>query len=144
MNLILNLKSLLTQTKYNVYDSLQINMYEPNLTKWVDLVLETENYYICFKDIWTWNNLTGEIINDYLNKSEQVNLLNNNNSLKKYIFILLVKNNNLDYSNQILNQKNIHIIEKSTQNKLINEICTFLYYNNIYIYDYDDSIIMLE
>ena len=146
MNLINNLKSILVQTKYNVYRIEQIKHLVPNLSGWVDLILETDKYIICFKDIWTWNNLTPEILNSYLYGSEQINSNINSytNPGKKYIFVLLVKSSYFYFDNKILNQKYIHIIKKFNQNKLMKEICYFLYSNNIFFYETDDSVIMLE
>lgn len=146
MNLINNLKSILVQTKYNVYRIEQIKHLVPNLSGWVDLILETDKYIICFKDIWNWNNLTPEILNSYLYGSEQINSTINSytNMGKKYIFVLLVKSSYFYFDNKILNQKYIHIIKKFNQNKLMKEICYFLYSNNIFFYEIDDSVIMLE
>ena len=144
MNLIYKLKYLLIQTKYIVHDSLQINVYIPELTNWIDLILETETHFICFKDIWSQNHLTINILNDYLNVSEYTNSYFNINSKKKYIFVLLIKNNNLNYSDIIFNKKNIYIIKNFTFNELIKNISNFLYSNNIYFYDCDESTLMLE
>lgn len=146
MNLIYNLKSILVQTKYNVYGIEQIKYLVPNLSDWVDMILETDKYIICFKDIWTWNNLTPEILNSYLYGSEQINSTINpyTNMGKKYIFVLLVKSSYFYFDNKILNQKHIHIIKKFNQNKLMKEICYFLYSNNIFFYETDNSVIMLE
>lgn len=148
MNLINNLKSLLTQTKFNVYESQQIKQSVPYLSDWADIVLETDTHFICFKDIWTLNNLTSKMLNSYLYGLTQLNSIVNLNSNttcgKIYVFVLLVKNSNLNFDNKILNQKNIHIIKKYNQNKLMKVISYFLYSLNIYFYDPDDSIIMLE
>lgn len=146
MNLIYNLKSILVQTKCYVYGLEQIKQFAPHLSDWMDIVLETDTHMICFKDIWTWNNLTPEILNSYLYGSEQINSTanSNTNNGKKYIFVLLAKNSNFNFDNKILNQKNIHIIKKFNQKKLIKEISNFLYSNNIYFYDPDNSVIMLE
>lgn len=140
MNLISNLESHLILTKLNLYSSNQIEYLKPELCDWVDLVLETENFYVCFKDFWTLNNLTPCILNDYLYGSEQIN----QNLDKKYIFVLMVKNSNLNFNNEILNQKNIHVIKNFYQNELITEISYFLYSNNIFFYEPDNSVIMLE
>lgn len=146
MNLIYNLKSILFQTKYNVYGLEQIKQLAPHLSDLMDIVLETDTHMICFKDIWTWNNLTPEILNSYLYGSEQINSTVNSytNTGKKYIFVLLVKSSHFNFDNKILNQKNIHIIKKFNKNKLIKEISNFLYSNNIYFYEADNSVIMLE
>jgi hypothetical protein len=146
MNLIYNLKSILVQTKYNVYGIEQIKKLAPHLSDWMDIVLETDTHMICFKDIWTWNNLTPEILNSYLYGSEQINSTINfyTNTGKKYIFVLLTKSSHFYFDNKILNQKNIHIIKKFNQNKLIKEISNFLYSNDIYFYEEDNSVIMLE
>ena len=144
MNLIYKLKYLLIQTKYIVHDSLQINVYIPELTNWIDLILETETHFICFKDIWSQNHLTINILNDYLNVSEYTNSYFNINSTKKYVFVLLIKNNNLNYSDIIFNKKNIYIIKNFTFDELIKNISNFLYSNNIYFYDCDESTLMLE
>lgn len=146
MDLIYNLKSILVQTKYNVYGIEKIKQLAPHLSDWMDIVLETDTYMICFKDIWTWNNLTPEILNSYLYGSEQINstLNSNTNGGKKYIFVLLVKSSHFNFDNKILNQKNIHIIKKFNQNKLMKEISYFLYSNDIYFYEPDNSAIMLE
>ena len=146
MNLIYNLKSILVQTKYCVYGNEQIKHLVPNLSDWVDLVLETDKYVICFKDIWTRNNLTPEILNSYLYGSEQINsTINSNTNIgKKYIFVLLVKSSYLYFDNKILNQKYIHIIKKFNQNKLMKEISYFFYSNDIFFYETDNSVIMLE
>jgi len=124
----------------------QIKQLAPHLSNWIDIVLETDTHMICFKDIWTWNNLTPEILNSYLYGSEQINSTINSyiNTGKKYIFVLLVKNTHFNFNNKILNQKYIHIIKKFNQNKLMKEISYFLYSNNIYFYEEDDSVIMLE
>lgn len=140
MNLIHNLKNLLIQTKYTVHDLDKIKNHKPYLYQLVDLILETNTHYICFKDVWTWNNLTLKTLNNYLYSSVQQNL----NMHKKFVFILLVKNNHIQFDNQILNQKNIYIIEKKNQKKLIKEISYFLYLNDIYFYEQDGSSIMLE
>lgn len=140
MNLINNLNFLLIQTKYNLYESNKINQLKPYLSNWVDLILETDKNYLCFKDLWTWNNLNPIVLNEYLYGSEQINLNND----KKYVFILITKNSNLNWSNEILNQKNIHIIEKQNPNELMEKISYFLYSNNVYFYEPDNSIIMLE
>lgn len=146
MDLIYNLKSILVQTKCHVYGLEQIKQLVPHLSDWMDIVLETDTHMICFKDIWTWNNLTPEILNSYLYGSEQINSTANSytNSKKKYIFVLLTKSSNFNFDNKILNQKNIHIIKKFNQNKLIKEISNFLYLNDIYFYEADNSVIMLE
>jgi hypothetical protein len=144
MNLIHNLKSLLVQTKYNILESGQIKSFSPQLSDCIDIILETNNNFICFKDIWTHNNLTQEILDCYL--SEQINsIIKSNTTLgKKFIFVLLVKNTYVNYDNNILNIKNIHIIKKINKNKLIKEISYFLYSNNIFYFEPDNSIIMLE
>lgn len=144
MNLIHNLKSLLVQTKYNILESGQIKSFSPQLSDCIDIILETNNNFICFKDIWTHNNLTQEILDCYL--SEQINsIIKSNTTLgKKFIFVLLVKNTYVNYDNNILNKKNIHIIKKINKNKLIKEISYFLYSNNIFYFEPDNSIIMLE
>lgn len=146
MNLIYNLKFILVQTKYNVYGLEQIKQLAPHLLDWMDIVLETDTHMICFKDIWTWNNLTPEILNSYLYGSEQINstLNSNTNGGKKYIFVLLVKSSHFNFDNKILNQKDIHIIKKFNQNKLMKEISYLLYSNGIYFYEPDNSAIMLE
>lgn len=146
MNLIYNLKSILVQTKCHVYGLEQIKQLVPYLLDWIDIVLETDTHMICFKDFWTWNNLTPEILNSYLYGSEQINSTANSytNNGKKYIFVLLAKSSNFNFDNKILNQKNIHIIKKFNQKKLIKEISNFLYSNNIYFYEADNSVIMLE
>ena len=73
MNLIYNLKYILVQTKYNVYGMEKIKQFAQHLSDYVDIILETDTHMICFKDIWTWNNLTPEILNSYLYGSEQIN-----------------------------------------------------------------------
>lgn len=148
MNLISNLESHLVQTKFNLYTSNQIKYLKHDLCDWADLVLETENFYVCFKDFWTLNNLTPGILNNYLYGSEQINQIFTTdpyyNLDKKYIFVLMVKSSNLNFNNEILNQKNIHVIKNFNQNKLIKEISYFLYSNNIFFYEPDNSVIMLE
>lgn len=146
MNLTNNLKSILVQTKYNVYGMEKIKQLAPNLSDYVDIILETDTHMICFKDIWSRNNLTSEILNNYLYCSEQINsTINSNTNMKKiYIFVLLVKSSHFNFDNKILNQKNIHIIKKFNQNKLIKVISYFLYSNDIYFYEADNSVIMLE
>lgn len=146
MDLIYNLKSILVQTKCNVYGLEQIKQLAPHLSDWMDIVLETDTHMICFKDIWTWNNLTPEILNSYLYGSEQINstINTNTNTGKKYIFVLLAKSSHFNFDNKILNQKNIHVIKKFNQNKLMKEISNFLYSNDIYFYEPDNSAIMLE
>lgn len=142
MSLVYGLKSLLLQTKYNVYGIEQINQYVSELSNWIDLVLETENCFICFKDIWSHNHLTSNLLNQYLHKSEYIN--SNQYVGKKIIFILLIKNSHFNYSNQVLNQKNIHIIKKFNQANLFKEIGHFLYSNEIYFFESDGCAIMLE
>jgi hypothetical protein len=144
MNLIHNLKSLLVQTKYNIHEIGQIKSFSPHLSNYIDIVLETNNHFICFKDIWTHNNLTKKILDYYF--SEQFNSIIKSNMMlgKKIVFVLLVKNTYVNYDNNILNQKNIHIIKNININKLIKEISYFLYSHEIYYFEPDNSIIMLE
>lgn len=142
MNLIYNLKCILIQTKYIVHGQEQIKHHVPQLYNWVDVILETNTHFICFKDIWSYNNLTPEILNIYINGSMQQNIFSN--SGKKYIFVLLIKNSNTYFDNKVLNNQNIHIIKSFTQKKLLKELSYFLYSNKIFYYEIDDSCIMLD
>lgn len=146
MNLLEHLKCLLVQTQYNIYELEQINKLAPYLAGCVDIVLETDSYIICFKDFWTCNNLKQEILNSYLYDLQQINSINNSNTNlgKKYIFVLLVKSSHCNLGNEILNSQNIYVIKKFNQNKLIKKITYFLYSNNIFFYEPDNSAIMLE
>lgn len=144
MNFIDNLKYLLIQTKYNVYTLNKIKQIAPYLSVCTDIVLETDTYIICFKDFWTKDNLTFEILNNYIHYSEQINSKIISGSGKTYIFVLIVKNFKPDFDNGIYNKKNIHIIKKFNKNKLIKEISYFLYSCNIFLYEPDNSVIMLE
>lgn len=141
-DLIIKVKFLLTQTNYNIFTSKEIIKLIPNLKDWVDLVLETNDCILCFKDLWTNDNLTINILNNYLYGSEQMNSSLNTN--KKYIIILLVKNFTINFSNEIFNKNNIYIIKNINQEKLINELNRILYSNNIYFYEEDGSTIMLD
>lgn len=144
MNFIDNLKFLLVQTKYNVYSLVQIKQIAPYLYDWIDLALETETQIFCFKDIWTKDNLTQETLNNYIYYSEQINSKIISSSGKIHIFVLIVKNFKPDFDNSIYNKKNIHIINKFNKNKLIKEIIYFLYSCNIFLYEPDNSVIMLD
>jgi len=149
MNLIFELTSLLTQTKFELIGPEKINMHFPQLNGFVDLILVCPDNYICFKDFWTFNNLSTNIINNYIIGSFQIN----SNSNKKFIFILLDKNtdnnpdnnpdNNLDKKTNLLNN-NIVILRKNKLDKLLRDLSGLLYLNKIYFYDSDSDTIMLE
>jgi hypothetical protein len=141
MNLINSLKLLLEKTKYKIINSFTINILFPELNNFVDLILETDTNIICFKDFWKINNLTNDIINNYLIGSEQINI----NKNKKFIFIILIKNyTKFYYEDNNLNSKNIYIINNFIQYKILNKISLLLYLNNIYFYDNEGDTIMLE
>lgn len=140
MNLIDELKSLLIKTNYDIYGHEQINLLDPQLLNYVDLIFETDKYFIYFKDFWTWNNINSQILNEYLCVLNKINF----NSIKKHILFLITKQNNFNFSNIFLNQKNIYIIQEKSKLKLIKEISELLYSNGIYFYEQDDSVIMLE
>ena len=142
MDLILKLKLLLEQTKFEILYKDKINLFFPQLNGIVDLILITRNNYICIKDFWTFNNLSGDIINNYLIGSSQIN----SNSDKKFIFILLNKNidNKINLlNNNILISNNIYYLQQNNQDKLLKDLSYLFYLNNIYYYDYDLDVIML-
>ena len=135
--------SLLAQTKLQLLLPEQINLYFPQLTGFVDLILITPNNYICFKDCWTANNLTPNILDNYSRGSTQINL----NSDKKFIFILLKKNNDIiKYlsNNNILIQDYVIILQKNNLDKLLKDLSKLLYSEHIYFYDNDMDTIMLD
>ena len=143
MNLILKLKLLLEQTKLQLIGKEQVNMYLPQLNGYVDFILITKYNYICFKDFWTFNNLTLDIIQKYQFISSQINSINPINPDKKYIFIILNKNTKKNFlSNNI--QNNIIILQKNNLDKLLTDLSYLLYREQIYFYDADMDTIMLE
>ena len=154
MNLIYKLKILLKQTGYEILEKEQIKYYFPILNGYVDLILSTEQNFICFKDFWTYNNLTIDIINNYNVGSNQINT--NINTNKKFVFILLNKylnkknqlfsNKNLltIYDLYILEQNKIYVLEQNNMDKLFKKISQLFYSNNIYFFDNDKDLIMLE
>lgn len=144
MDLIIRVKNSIVRTKLQVLNKEQIKLYFPFLYSFVDLILVSEKNYICVKDFWTFNNLTEEILNNYVIGSEQVNCFTNQD--RKFVFILLYKNNkniNSELKNFLIN-KNIFILQKNNQDKLLKELEYLLYLNQIYFYDDDLDVIMLE
>ena len=130
-------------TKCEILYKDRIQLYFPQLINYVDMILVTENNYICIKDFWTFNNFSVKILNDYLFGSDQIN----NGSNKKFIFIIFTKYlgiyNNLQ-NNEILNSKNIYILHKNILDNLYKDFSYLLYSNNIFFYDNDMDTIMLE
>lgn len=144
MNLMNRVKTLVTQTKLEIYDKNQIHTIFPFLNGYVDLMLVSNDYFICFKDFWTFDNLNIKVLNTYFTGSDN---LKKNNINKNFIFILFTKNN-FSNKNNILNnillEKNIFILEKNNTSDLLNELSYFLYSLNIYFYDNDLDTIMLN
>jgi hypothetical protein len=146
MDLIGRIDLMLRTTGYNVLNKQQIQMIYPELSGYVDLILFHNDFNICVKDYWTWNNITDEIIKTY--QTSSINF--NTRTDKKFYFILLKKNTskkNQGYN--ILDYKNPHSdflyqIEKNSIEKLLKHFSVLLYSSNIYFYEPDGSTIMLE
>lgn len=135
---------LVLQTKLAILDKNEINKQIPLLNNFVDLILVTHEFIICFKDYWTFNNLNIGILNNYLNGSEQIKI---NYPYKKFIFILFTKKDFVLKNNININflfKKNIIILEKNNQDKLLKDLSYLLYSEHIYFYDQEFDAIMLD
>ena len=145
MDLINRIKMLVLQTKLEIMDRNQINQHISILNGFVDLILVTHEFIVCFKDFWTFNNLEPNIITNYLVGSQQINAGSTNG--KKFIFILFTKKDFVVKNNinkNVLLEKNIYILEKNSQDKLLKDLSYLLYSGHIYFYDNDLDTIMLE
>ena len=100
------------------------------LYEYVDIILSYNEYNICIKDYWTWNNLSENMIKNYEIGSKNLNTKTN----KKFFFILLKKNslgvkktynNILDYKNR--NSEFLYIIENNSVEKIIYNLSSMLY-----------------
>ena len=144
MDLISKTYGLILQTGLEILDKNKINNQIPILNGFVDLILVSSDLIICFKDFWTFNNLNTNILSNYLIGIEQIKLSYPN---KIFVFALMTKNgfvNKNNINNNVLLEKNIIILEKNSQDKLLKELSYFLYSKHIYFYDKDFDTIMLD
>lgn len=134
------IKKLLLQTKYPIYDEKQIRKEYCYITG-IDHILLCNNTLICFQDKWTCNNISNKDINHFVMGINQLKYKLNN-----FIFIgvYLSKNKLSCHAQKIADDNNIISINDNNTDVIIYKIMEFLYKLNIYIYDEENDIIMLN
>lgn len=147
MDLLQKIKSLIYSSGNKILDKNEIYYYHNELNNYIDFMIICQDYNICIKDFWTFNNINQNTIKTYIDGSVHFN----RNSNKKTYFILLKKNiekkynqkyNLNDYKNK--DSEYLYIIEKNSIEKLINHFSLLMYSNGIFFYESDGSAIMLD
>jgi hypothetical protein len=138
-SLELDVYNILKKTRINKIHKTEFGIYNINFN-YIDFILVTNNYYICIYTNHLYNNIKN-FITEVNILSMQINTrcigiyFNFFTMLPQQEKIFIDENNK--YMNYFIN------ISGTTNNKIINEFITTLYYYGIYCYDNENNCIML-
>lgn len=162
LNLSKNLKILLNSTNKQIIEKNQIKCHCAILSDWVDYVLIADSFNICIRNFFNGPSFD---LNLYGNFTNYINTLNISNG-KKFYFIILIKSNdstnnffksngtnnsdkyNKIFSNpfELVNNNFEYLFEIKSSNifELLNKLICLFYSNNIFLYDYEGSALMID
>ena len=130
-----NLQNYLLKTGLKVMIKKDITLkYNPNITG-IDYLIETDDYLLCFKDEYKTSYIEYSKIASFIQSVKNLEILSKKVSIGIFIGKSSLTGRNKD---ALETNKNITYVQD------INVLNNILYNNNIFLYDEDDTCIMLQ